>query len=135
MQTIISSQLWLLQNAQGVSSMACWRGAIAWHAASFIPAAVASSGLTEDLPTGPCLCAVSWSREIFQVAAMKYQLPSDPDVYVDVVDDEDVSLMLDEWREASAAAAPGTNPSRLHIFVQWCASAWLASSSIGDHQC
>ena len=55
---------------------------------------------------------------------MKYQLPSDPSVYVDVVDDEDVSLMLDEWREASAAAASGSNPSRLHIFVQWCTPAW-----------
>lgn len=58
-----------------------------------------------------------------QVSAMKYQLPSDPSVYVDVVDDEDVSLMLDEWREASAAATAGSNPSRLHIFVQWCAPA------------
>jgi hypothetical protein len=52
---------------------------------------------------------------------MKYQLPSNPSVYVDVVDDEDVSLMLEEWREASATAPAGTNPSRLHIFVQWCA--------------
>lgn len=30
--------------------------------------------------------------------ALKYQLPSNPNVYVDVVDDEDVSLMLDEWQ-------------------------------------
>jgi hypothetical protein len=73
-----------------------------------------SSGLTKG---DPC---------VLQVSAMKYQLPSDPSVYVDVVDDEDVSLMLDEWREASAAAAPGLNPSRLHIFVQWCAPAWLS---------
>lgn len=57
-----------------------------------------------------------------QVLALKYQLPSDPSVYVDVVDDEDVALMLDEWHEAAAAAGPSSNPYRLHIFVQWCVS-------------
>ena len=47
--------------------------------------------------------------------ALKYQLPSSPAVYVDVVDDEDVALMIDEWREAVAG---GASNLRLHIFVQ-----------------
>ncbi len=47
--------------------------------------------------------------------ALKYQLPSSPDVYVDLVDDEDVALMIDEWREAVAG---GASSLRLHIFVQ-----------------
>ena len=47
--------------------------------------------------------------------SLKYQLPSSPEVYVDVMDDEDVQLMLEEWREAVAVGAPGL---RLHIFVQ-----------------
>lgn len=47
--------------------------------------------------------------------ALKYQLPSSPEVYVDVVDDEDVALMIDEWREAVAG---GASNLRLHIFVQ-----------------
>ena len=50
-----------------------------------------------------------------QVPALKYQLPGSPDVLVDVVDDEDVALMMDEWREAVAAGAQGL---RLHVFVQ-----------------
>ena len=49
---------------------------------------------------------------------MKYQLPSDPNLYVDVVDDEDVAMMLDEWREACEKAPPGASLGRLHIFVQ-----------------
>lgn len=47
--------------------------------------------------------------------ALKYQLPLSPEVYVDVLDDEDVQLMLEEWREAASEGAPGL---RLHIFVQ-----------------
>ena len=33
-----------------------------------------------------------------QVMFLKYQLPSEPSVYVDLLDDEDVSLMFDEVR-------------------------------------
>lgn len=46
---------------------------------------------------------------------MKYQLPSAPKVYVDVIDDEDVLLMMEEWREAVASGCSGL---RLHIFVE-----------------
>ena len=31
-----------------------------------------------------------------QMMYLKYQLPSEPNVYVDLLDDEDVSLMFDE---------------------------------------
>ena len=31
-----------------------------------------------------------------QMMFLKYQLPSEPNVYVDLLDDEDVSLMFDE---------------------------------------
>ena len=37
-----------------------------------------------------------WSD--LQVMYLKYQLPSEPSVYVDLLDDEDVSLMFDEVR-------------------------------------
>jgi hypothetical protein len=48
---------------------------------------------------------------------MKYQLPSNPSVYVDLVDDEDVRMMFDEWQEHMGIAV---SPSlKLHIFVQW----------------
>ena len=33
-----------------------------------------------------------------QMMFLKYQLPSEPNVYVDLLDDEDVSLMFDEVR-------------------------------------
>ena len=56
--------------------------------------------------------------------ALKYQLPSSPDVYVDLVDDEDVALMIDEWREAVAG---GASSLRLHIFVQVICS-WFGCS-------
>ena len=50
--------------------------------------------------------------------ALQYQLPGAPEVFVDVRDDEDVALMLEEWREAVTQGTPGL---RLHIFVQVCA--------------
>lgn len=46
---------------------------------------------------------------------MKYQLPSAPKVYVDVIDDEDVLLMMEEWQEAVASGCSGL---RLHLFVE-----------------
>ena len=35
---------------------------------------------------------------------LKYQLPSEPNVYVDLLDDEDVSLMFDEVRMSPLTA-------------------------------
>lgn len=85
-----------------------------------------------------------FSSSFFQVAVFKYRLPSDPTVWVDLVDDDDVSLMFDEWEEASndllarrsggssaVATSGGVNlpvrsQAKLHIFVQW------RTTSIGD---
>ncbi|CAL5222116.1 g4432 [Coccomyxa viridis] len=48
---------------------------------------------------------------------LKYQLPSEPNVYVDLLDDEDVSLMFDEWADF-AAQHKGTS-YKLHVYVAW----------------
>lgn len=48
---------------------------------------------------------------------LRYRLPSDPNVYVDLVDDEDVRMMFEEESESRAKLGP-TSP-KLHIFVQW----------------
>lgn len=47
---------------------------------------------------------------------VKYRLPSDPTVWVDVVDDEDVQLMFDEWVEFCNSQHTS---AKLHVFVQW----------------
>ncbi len=81
-----------------------------------------------------------------QNPTLKYRLPSDPNVWVDLVDDDDVELMFDEWQDAclmlaapggggggsagGAAASPtyagstasaGSQSSscKLHLYVQW----------------
>ena len=53
-----------------------------------------------------------------QVPHLKYQLPSQLNMYLDLVDDEDVALMFDEWAEfvASNRVAVG---QKLHVFVEW----------------
>lgn len=49
---------------------------------------------------------------------LKYRLPGDPDVTVDLIDDEDVKLMFDEWADFQAdPSSPKT--AKLHIYVQW----------------
>lgn len=70
-------------------------------------------------------------------------------MWVDLVDDEDVALMFDEWEDASAALAaqkpltghgrPSGGPAssrasqaKLHIFVQWRAAGGPMSGSLGD---
>ena len=47
-----------------------------------------------------------------QVMFLKYQLPSEPSVYVDLLDDEDVSLMFDEVRSLpmQCPRSPWTSP-------------------------
>ena len=49
-----------------------------------------------------------------QVMFLKYQLPSEPSVYVDLLDDEDVSLMFDEVRSMPVHFMP----------VQCCCNPW-----------
>lgn len=56
-----------------------------------------------------------------QNPSIKYQLPSEPNLYVDLVDDEDAQLMFDEWMEytGSASAASKSGSAKLHLFVDW----------------
>ena len=51
--------------------------------------AVAASGAGEGMASGS-------STDSALVPHLKYQLPSEPHMYVDLVDDEDVVLMFDE---------------------------------------
>ena len=53
---------------------------------------------------------------------LKYRLPSDPGVWVDLLDDDDVALMLEEWREHVDAS--GHSTAKLHLFVQVCVCVW-----------
>ena len=48
---------------------------------------------------------------------LRYHLPSDPSVFVDVVDDDDVRLMFEEYSEYRSMAGPMAR--KLKLFVQW----------------
>ena len=50
---------------------------------------------------------------------LRYQLPSDPALFVDIIDDEDVTLMFEEMAEIKAFQGP-TAP-KFHLYVQWMA--------------
>ncbi|KAL6769353.1 hypothetical protein ACKKBG_A30675 [Auxenochlorella protothecoides x Auxenochlorella symbiontica] len=47
---------------------------------------------------------------------LKYKLPSDPSVWVDMLDDEDVQMMFDEWAEFTGGRR---SAARLHLFLEW----------------
>ena len=55
---------------------------------------------------------------VLQAPALKYQLPTEPNVYVDLVDDEDTQLMFDEWHDFSTAQNKSAS-AKLHLFVDW----------------
>ncbi|KAK9835331.1 hypothetical protein WJX81_003108 [Elliptochloris bilobata] len=66
------------------------------------------------------------------VPHLKYQLPSEPHMYVDLVDDEDVQLMFDEW--ADFAASNRGSSYKLHIFIEWSRpGAALPSAETSPH--
>lgn len=48
---------------------------------------------------------------------LRYHLPSDPSVFVDVVDDDDVRLMFEEYAEYRAIAGPMAR--KLKLCVEW----------------
>lgn len=52
-----------------------------------------------------------------QLPSLKYQLPSEPNVYVDLVDDEDTQLMFDDWHDYSQSKRDAT--CKLHLFIDW----------------
>ncbi|PRW58530.1 alternative oxidase [Chlorella sorokiniana] len=59
---------------------------------------------------------------------LKYRLPSDPSVWCDLLDDEDVTLMWDELDEHRSG---GIAPVKLHLFVQWRSASDL---ELGDSE-
>jgi serine/threonine protein kinase len=67
---------------------------------------------------------------------LKYRLPSDPNVWVDLVDDDDVELMFDEWQDAcmQGGGGGGTIGSGGGVAVVGAASPTYATSttSIGS---
>ena len=48
---------------------------------------------------------------------LRYQLPSDPSLFVDIMDDEDVKLMFEEHAELRARQGPSA--PKLRLYVQW----------------
>lgn len=68
-----------------------------------------------DKITGPNSSSSEAPRDLQPV--VKYRLPSDPTVWVDLIDDEDVQMMLDEWEESLSLSTSRT--ARLHLYVQW----------------
>lgn len=71
-----------------------------------------------------------------RVCIIRYELPSDPSVLVDVVDDEDTKLMFEEYAELKQRMGP-TAP-KLHMFVEWLGSTIGGGSgrygSFGSHE-
>lgn len=57
-----------------------------------------------------------------QVANLKYQLPGSNNLYVDLVDDEDVKLMFDEWADYLAEEGKASRNAKLHIYIDWQSS-------------
>ena len=60
----------------------------------------------------PCQSSWHW---LLQGPSLRFQLPSEPNTYVDLVDDEDVTLMFDEW--ADYVSGGRHSSAKLHIFV------------------
>ena len=52
-----------------------------------------------------------------QNPSLKYQLPSEPNMYVDLFDDEDTQLMFEDWHDYSTTQK--TASAKLHLFVDW----------------
>ena len=50
--------------------------------------------------------------------SIKYRLPSEPTMYVDLMDDEDTQLMFDEWNEYVHSEGRQSG-AKLHLFVDW----------------
>ena len=57
-----------------------------------------------------------------QIANTKYQLPGSTCTYIDLVDDEDVKLMFDEWAAWLQEEGKATRTAKLHVFIDWQSS-------------
>ncbi|KAL0025127.1 hypothetical protein WJX77_001678 [Trebouxia sp. C0004] len=49
----------------------------------------------------------------------KYQLPGSSNLYVDLIDDEDVKLMFDEWADYITEEGRASRNAKLHIYMDW----------------
>ena len=71
-------------------------------------------------------CAEEYQHDtvqyVVQVPSLKYQLPTEPNVYVDLVDDTDTELMFDEWLDFSRSQNKSST-AKLHLFVDWLRNA------------
>ena len=54
-----------------------------------------------------------------QMSNTKYQLPGSSNLYVDLIDDEDVKLMFDEWADYLAEEGKVSRNAKLHIYMDW----------------
>ena len=57
-----------------------------------------------------------------QIANTKYQLPGSNCTYVDLVDDEDVKLMFDEWADWLQEEGKASRNAKLHVYIDWQSS-------------
>lgn len=56
---------------------------------------------------------------MLQASVIKYQLPGSTNTYVDLIDDEDVRLMFDEWADHLAAEGKAARTLKLHVYIDW----------------
>ncbi|KAL4514769.1 hypothetical protein Ndes2437A_g06855 [Nannochloris sp. 'desiccata'] len=103
-------------------------------AVSALVAAQEAAAATDNSTYEAALDAESYAMHAMHVARahclLRYQLPSDPSIFVDIVDDEDVQLMFEEIAELRAfgglfgnaeRGSGGAAPPKLRLFVQWIA--------------
>ena len=69
-----------------------------------------------------------------QIANTKYQLPGSNCTYVDLVDDEDVKLMFDEWADWLQEEGKASRNAKLHIYIDWQSSTNSKRSGGGSGQ-
>ena len=66
-----------------------------------------------------------------QMSNTKFQLPGSTNMYVDLVDDEDVKLMFDEWADYLAAEGKGARSAKLHIYIDYQLSSKRTTADTG----
>ena len=64
-----------------------------------------------------------------QISNTKYQLPGSNCTYVDLVDDEDVKLMFDEWADWLREEGKASRNAKLHVFIDWQSSSTSSTST------
>ncbi|KAL3149146.1 hypothetical protein ABBQ32_001981 [Trebouxia sp. C0010 RCD-2024] len=68
------------------------------------------------------------------ISNTKYQLPGSACTYIDLVDDEDVKLMFDEWAAWMQEEGKATRAAKLHVFIDWQSSSTSKRSAGGSGQ-